>query len=536
MKLCIENQKVMKKIFRLFLLGLMPSMMMAQSAIDANQLAQGDLKGTSRFVSMGGAFTALGGDLSSMNQNPAGVGVYRSSEVGLTFEVSMQSTESNSMGYSLSENQTKLYCPNLAYIGSLNLDSEVMPYFNWGVSYSRLTSFDRLYSGGMPNIATSMSNYIADFTNKGGYSPSKLQMTNDYNPYWESNADWLSILAYNSYMIAPSPKNNGTYDGMFKEGTVGDAMFSVREKGYVDEFSLNVGGNFVNKLYWGVGLGITDIDYTNQTYYDENLEDALITETNDHKQTTTGNAKYGIANYKHINGTGFNLKAGLIYKPIDQLRIGVAVHTPTYYDLHHEFYADSWYDYSSKVGRKHDWTDGGMFDSKMQSPWRFMAGIATVIGSRGIVSFDYERVAYNDMKMKDEMGRSLASTNGDIKDYYKDQNIFKIGGEFRVTPKFSVRAGYNYQFSNVKNSATSNKTYIFTQGTDPSYLFDDKTQYITCGLGYRAENGLYVDGAFVYKNRKSEFHAFSNIDDVVAPNATIKDNNSSIVVSVGYKF
>ena len=102
----------MKKILLATLLGVVPSVLLGQSAIDAYQLSQGDLKGTARFVSMGGAFGALGGDLSTLNQNPAGIGVYRSSEVGVTMDINMQSTKSNSMGYSLSENQTKVYCPN----------------------------------------------------------------------------------------------------------------------------------------------------------------------------------------------------------------------------------------------------------------------------------------------------------------------------------------------------------------------------------------------------------------------------------------
>lgn len=171
----------MKKIIILVLLGIVPNILIAQSAIDAYQLSRGDLKGTARFVSMGGAFGALGGDLSTLNQNPAGIGIYRGSEIGLTLGIDMQSSESNSKGYSMKEEQTQAFCSNFGYVGSLNLNNDVMPYFNWGLSYSRISSFDRLYSGGMSDISTSMSNYIADFSS--GYSLSELKMTNNYNPY-----------------------------------------------------------------------------------------------------------------------------------------------------------------------------------------------------------------------------------------------------------------------------------------------------------------------------------------------------------------
>ena len=139
------------------------------------------------------------------------------------------------------------------------------------------------------------------------------------------------------------------------------------------------------------------------------------------------------------------------------------------------------------------------------------------------------------------------AVNDNIDTYYKGQNVFRVGAEFRVTPKFSVRAGYNYQTSNVNDGAQDGSDYVYTSGTDPSYTFDNKTQYITCGLGFRT-GGFYIDAAYVHKDRESEFHAFSRYglepgeryklpsNAPNAPTATIKDNNNSIVLSVGYKF
>lgn len=535
----------MKKILLATVLSIAPSVLFAQSAIDAYQLTQGELKGTARFMSMGGAFGALGGDLSTLTQNPAGIGVYRSSEVGVTFDLNFQATKSNSDGYSLKEDQTKFYCPNFGYVGTVKLNNNVMPIFNWGVSYSRSASFDRIYRGGMPNISTSLSNYIANFSS--GYAPDELNMTSDYNPYWDYNvnADWLSILAYNTYLINPigfSSDYNGLYkyDNQGNPITAGDAMFSVREQGYVDEYSINFGGNFVDMVYWGVGLGITDLGYSRYTYYDENLADArviAIEEVNENEyieQETTGNAYYALENYKHVSGTGYNFKVGLIVKPINELRLGLAVHTPTYYDLRQDYDAELNYQYLEEPEYL-ERTDVAVFDYKLRTPWKIMASAAGVIGGRAIVSFDYEYNAYNDMVVKDDYGYTYDDVTGDIDRYFKGQNIFRIGAEYRITPKFSVRAGYNYQMSNVKDAAANGSEYIYTSGTDPSYTFDNKTQYVTCGLGYRT-GGFYIDAAYVYKNRESEYHAFTNFDGYEAPKATIKDNNNSIVLSVGYKF
>lgn len=548
----------MKKILLATVLSLAPSVLLAQSAVDAYQLSQGDLKGTARFMSMGGAFGALGGDLSTLNQNPAGIGVYRSSKVGVTFDLNIQATKSNSDGFSLKEDQVKFYCPNFGYVGTFKLNNNVMPILNMGVSFSRTASFDRIYRGGMPNIATSMSNYIADFSN--GYAPGELDLTTDYNPYFDYNvnADWLSILAYNTYLINPIG-NTSNYNGLYKYDangnpiTAGDAMFSVREQGYADEYSINLGGNFVDMVYWGVGLGITDLEYTRYAYYDENLADARVIElrevgNNDYEEyEVNGNASFALDNYKHVSGTGYNFKAGLIVKPINELRLGFAVHTPTYYDLRHDYKAELDYQYLQEPEFS-DYTEIAVFDSKLRTPWKIMASVAGVIGGRAIVSFDYEYDAYNDMVVKDDYGYTYDDVTTDINRYFKGQNIFRIGAEYRITPKFSVRAGYNYQMSNVKDAAANSSDYIATSGTDPSYTFDNKTQYVTCGVGYRT-GGFYIDAAYVYKNRESRYHAFSRFDsgsdvfsynlppnEPMTPTATIKDNNSSIVLSIGYKF
>ena len=119
-------------------------------------------------------------------------------------------------------------------------------------------------------------------------------------------------------------------------------MFAVREQGSIDEYSIYFGGNFVNTVYWGIGIGITDLDYFNQTFYDEQLEGAQIADESGNA-TTIGDAYIALDNIKHISGTGFNFKAGLIFKPINELRLGLAVHTPTYYDLRHDFDAVSTY-------------------------------------------------------------------------------------------------------------------------------------------------------------------------------------------------
>ena len=143
-----------KKIFGLMILA-MPLMANAQAAFDALQLSQQDLNGTARSMSMAGAFGALGGDLSTLGQNPAGIGVYRSSDTGITMSLNFNSSKSDSKN---SINQTEFNVPNFGYVGAMRLNSDVMPNLNWGVTFSRANSFKRRYTGTMNNIGNSVTN------------------------------------------------------------------------------------------------------------------------------------------------------------------------------------------------------------------------------------------------------------------------------------------------------------------------------------------------------------------------------------------
>lgn len=536
----------MKKIILASLVASIPALVQAQSTVDAYAISQNDLRGTARFMSMGGAFTALGGDLSTLGQNPAGIGVYRSSEFGATLDINMRGYKTSTSQGTSKDNQTKVFCNNFGYIGTARLDG-ILKTFNWGASYGRRASFDRIINGYNIPTQTSLTNYIAGFSE--GYSPKTLGFDEGYNPYIDSDADWLSILAYNSYMINPLPGGENKYAGLFQNGTTGDAMYTIREHGYTDEYNFDLGGNFNDLVYWGIGFGITDISYWKDSYYSESLENAYVPSA---VGMATGNAGFDLYNSKHISGSGWNFKAGVIIRPIPELRIGAAIHTPTWYKLTHHYQASVDYSYFNPAiaegsnnpvtnGNEPEYTDEAGFESRINSPWRFMIGAAAVIGNQAIVSVDYERVAFNDMRVKYSEGGYYSdfvnddAVENNIKDCFKGSNIVRLGLEYRVTPQFSLRAGYNVEASNVKSNATNGTTEILTSGTDPSYSLDKTTQYISFGLGYRYQS-FYIDAAYVHKNRKSTFHAYTDFNGFAAPTADVTDNNNSIVISAGFKF
>lgn len=529
----------MKKAIITALIGTAPFMAFAQSAVDAYQLAQPELRGTARFMAMGGAFGALGGNLSTLTQNPGGIGVYRGNDVGVTLNLDIQSVKSMAQGFGMTKNQTKFNCNNFGYVGSIMTNGDFMPVFNWGASYSRTQSFDRAYHGRFNSLNGSLSNYVAGYTN--GIPSNELLPSKGYNPYQDSFNPWISILGYNSYIINPIG-NSDKYTGLWQDGTSGTGGFDVLEKGYVDEYSINFGGNIMNTVYWGMGFGITDINYESSTYYEEDLNNALIPNS-EATGVENGNGGFGLDNWKRISGNGFNFKTGIIVAPINELRFGLAVHTPTYYNLSQEGWAQIDYGYSSGYSNTAQTDEGytDYFEWKYRTPWRLIASVAGVIESQFIVSFDYEYRPYQNMNAKDNDGNQYNDIKGDIETYYKTCNIFRLGGEYRINRNLSARIGYSSQSSPSTAQFKNNDVDVWTFGVDetetqPSYQIDDKTQYITCGLGYRYKE-LYIDAAYVHKNRKSTFHAYTpNNFTSTPPSAKITDNNNQIVLTLGMRF
>ena len=321
------------------------------------------------------------------------------------------------------------------------------------------------------------------------------------------------------------------------------------EKGYVDEYNISFGGNVMNTLYWGLGFGITDINYTANSFFDEELSHASIPNY-EATGVVNGDAYYGLDSWKHITGTGFNFKLGVIVKPINELRLGLAVHTPTYYNLTQQSWARVDYNYSSGYNSSAETNDGWNYqiDWKLRTPWRLIVSVAGVLGGRAIISADYEYRPYQNMAIRDADGNpftySGSSTDflkGDIESYYQSSNILRVGAEYRLTPAWSVRAGVNYESSPSTSYARSAQADIFTEGpqdcgTMPSYTMDKATTYLTCGLGYRYQS-FYIDAAYVYKNQKAEYRPYTPNDYTATPAATeVTDSNSQIVLSMGFRF
>lgn len=565
----------MKKHYIAGVLIFAPGLMAAQSAVDAYRLAPQDMKGTARFMSMGGAFGALGGDLTTLSQNPGGIGVYRKQEIGFTIDLDSQRVNAESMGSKTDTKQTKFYLNNIGGVASINLYSPTFRNFNLGFTYNRSASFDSRYEGNIPQLHNSLSNYFAGVANNNMVTDNAVASA---NAYADGLTPWSSILAYDSYLIFPTGQNEvPDWIGQWNTQTSGTGHFEVEEKGGVNEYNIALGGNIADVVYWGMDFGITDLSYTSNTVWQENLENAYIDEyfvnQTSSDNITTGRAQWALGNYYRVSGSGFNYKLGVIVTPIPELRLGFAFHTPTWYSLKEEFAGKVASRYGNESNITTDTTNDGINgynEYNFRSPWRFIASAAGVIDNCFILSLDYEWTTNSNMKFStynnyggnsyyddyyDDWGwysaetrasdlMSTASTdpyyypNKDIKEYMTTSSMVRLGVEYRVIPQFSLRAGFAYQTSPVKEKVRNNEVAVYTAGTTPQYTFNNNTTYISMGVGYRYQK-FYADLAYQYKYRTADYHAYTPdpvTTGIPSPQSKLKMENNNIVLSMGFRF
>lgn len=551
----------------------------AQSAIGAYSISQSDMKGTARYMGMAGAFGALGGDLSAISQNPGGIGVYRSSDVGFTLNLDVQNSNSQNEGRKYSLDQTKFLLNNFGAVLTLRLNSETCPNLNFGFTYNRGASFNRIYGGNINTLHTSMSNYIAGIANNAGVTEGDVAWTDNINPYNPGygyfTAPWITTLAYDAYVISPQETNNGTkwyglwQDSMNGRNTSGSGSFLMQESGGKNDYNIVLGGNIANKLYWGMNFQITNLNYNLSTIWGESLQNAYYID--DFGTPQRENADWNYNGSYSLSGTGFTYQLGFIFKPVQPLRLGFAFHTPTWYNLNEQFLGSMNYHGEGDFSANPITNDGipGYNSYGFRTPWKIIASAAGVIGNNLIVSMDYEWANYGKMHYSetpyfsngyydswyddywgwpygsrssytDYMGWEdyYGPENQQISTYYKSTNTFRIGVEFKPVSMFSIRAGYSYVSSPVEKNVKNNKTEVITANLFPSYRLDNSTNYFTVGLGYRYKH-FYLDLAYVYKNISSEYHAFSPdpaTPNIPSPQSKLSLENNQVVLSAGFRF
>lgn len=503
----------------------------AQTEFDALRFIQQDISGSARYTSMAGAFGALGGDPSAIQDNPAGLGIFRSSDFSVGFNSTQQSTTANWQGVTTTDGFNRVGFNNLSFVLStipLARTQRNWDLFrsNWAFSYNRLKQFDRYVTiNGSNNSGSSITDYMAYFT--GNIPGVDLYETDYYDPFNNTSVPWISALAANAGLMVEyvdSETNETAYwESLLNAGETVRPAYSLTEQGYSDEYAFSWSGNFNNRLFVGATVNIHDTYYRADTeYFEEFANGGDMTLYNVLKSTASG----------------FSARLGAIFIPIDFLRVGASVKTPSIYKITDINYADLNYYYdASSNGTIYSPT--GESSYKMRNPLVYNVSASLILGTRAVVGVEYV-TSQNYSTQLMTLGNETSDyryENDSINALFNDQNMLKIGAELKLTNRLALRGGYAIA-GPATHSRLAKEMIPNTIRTDAEYFVHNQTKYYTAGIGYR-KNNWYFDLAYMNKVVDETFYAYNSnklSSNLKVEPASVITDKISYVLTVGLRF
>lgn len=464
----------------------------AQYSQDAIRFSGAQTGSTSRIKAVGNAQNAIGGDLSNISGNPAGLGYFTRSELSITPEYNGVKTSAGYMGTgsSANSNSGNLNNASVVFFSRMNTPrgtdkTKGLLSLNFGISYNRTNNFyQNIYYTGI-NKNSSIADYYANLAN--------FDVDNNY-----SLDGYLEGWAYRQKLI----NNNANVNNYEPSTTLGGTQSnSIQSSGGQSAVSFSMGGNVSNKFYFGFGLDVTDIRYnTTNIFSEDNTEyvnvkqDFISDYTRD--QTT--------------KGTGYSGRFGFIFKPVEAVRIGATFTTPTWYNVEDNT--------SESLNTRYTggtrYSDGDEYPAKynLRTPGKIAGGIS-LFSKIGFITGDVEYLDYSTTHVSSD-DFDPSQDNSDIKRYYRSTVNLHAGAEARITPMFFLRGGYSVMGSPLKQN-----------GTD--------TKIVSGGLGYRVNN-YYIDATYSRVKGNGSIIPY-DIGDA-SPIADVKSEYNNVFLTIGLRF
>ncbi len=496
--------------------------------------------GTARSMAMAGAMTSLGGDGSSMMINPAGLGMYRGGDITITPMVTIQRSDTDGgMSYLHSRGTSTMSLSNFSTVFNVyESSSSPLVTLNLGLGYNKISDLNYSYSFYSPTNNSSIAQLFSRQLTSGEVTLSEVA-GNDY-PDWnrmDTNL-WGAVLGYKtgltfqSYGPTPSDYNSSSekpLSGTTSNSPVWTAswigsdanvmhFFELESEGSVGEYDIAIGGNILNKLYFGFTFGIQSVYQRLDLMYGE--------EYGETSETLDNELLY--SNYNQTirtSGVGLNLKLGITYRPVDALRIGFAYHTPTWYSLNREYQCSM---ASASTASNSSKTNYIAYDSpiledfgdnkwRFNSPSRILVGGSFTIAQRALISFDYQRDWYGGMSVRRLPYDVPSDLYNGIDAIYQNVTTLRMGGEMKLTPKVALRGGYGFSSSAVRN------------GAEELGLLDSPTvdyrHYFATGIGYSPSKGISFDLTYMYqKTYMTSYSLFQSDGEISLPTLTSSGN------------
>ena len=491
----------------------------AQEPADAlrySYLTQGG--GTARNQAIGGAGASLGGEFSSLFINPAGLGFYKTGDFVLTPGYSLKTSKS---GYLSSNEKATGNNFNLGASGIIFASPSAgksVRSFTIGLGVNRSADFNNhIYYKGVNKNSSYSEKYLEELISNNVTDPNRAGT--DY-PYGSSEA-------FNTYLINPTYAPDSSLSGYATLADPSPAGLnqenSITTSGGITDLAVGAGVNLKDKWYFGGTLSLPFLNYNrNSTFIESDPTD----EQNNFNF-------FQVDESLQTKGVGINGKFGIIFKPVEDVRLGLSIHTPTFYQLTDHYSTTVTTDLEGYQGAgikyqsSDDLNDGYPLQSKynLTTPWRAMISGSYVFREaenveqqRGFITADVEYVNYKDMAFHavDNDAESkdyYSSLNSVIDNLYKNAINVRLGGEIKLNTVM-FRLGGAYYGNPYKNE---NSDLVKLSG----------------GLGYR-NKGIFIDLTYVYSMQKDVHYPYLLQDKTNIP-AFLKNNGGSIIATIGFK-
>ncbi|MFA7272980.1 MAG: hypothetical protein WC044_03880 [Crocinitomicaceae bacterium] len=450
----------------------------SQGDADLFRYSKIDIQGGARFEAMGGAFGALGSDLSSSQINPAGFGRYSTNQFGFSLSNSRLNNSLIFQGNKsiLSDNLFKMNTLGVVLVIDESTKQKGYVYSQFGFGYNKLQNFTNSISYQGEQFESLLDDFAA-----------KANGTNSADLFYTH--PFTSSLAWETYTINPDPTKENYYVPELNNSGNQYHKRSLDTKGGINEYYLSYSTNYMNALYIGGNIGIRTLKYDEQLKHHEDVMD------------TAGNTLRSFDYSYNLNtkGTGYNLKLGVLYLPQDNFRIGLAFHSATYYNLTDNTDANMVAVFQDQVRTINDSLRPiGKYNYRLRSAPKVVASVAYVFGTKGCLDMDVEYVNYRWANLRSTKDINnyqpydFTTENDIAKQLLKSALNVRIGGEYVINSLFFIRGGMRY------SGRAYNKVFGVELGIDKSY---------SCGIGYKFGK-MNLDVSYRVSNYSRNYVAF----------------------------
>ena len=422
----------------------------SQNENDALLFSQQQVFGSAKYMSMGGAFNALGGDFATTSHNPSGLAFYQNNEILLSSSFYLNNSTSYFDNLSNDHYHSGFNISNLGIVLSNNNINNKSNWkrVNFAIGWNKLADYNQNIRIEGYNYQNSLVDYI---------------LSNAQGKNIENLDPFFTLPAFNTYLIDSLSSNQ--YFANISPNSVKFQEHLAISSGSQNEFVISLASSYNEKIYLGATIGFPIINYYHRIQHTEN----------NFSDTINNLEEFQYEEELSVYGNGLNIKAGAIMRLSEKTKIGISAHSPTIFNIkdnYNTFITTKFKDYVYESASPYN-----IFNYELITPWKSIFGLSSTPYKNILISADYEIIDYSFLKMHSDY-YSLTHENNNIKDAFKKTHNIKIGNEIRIKP-FSLRMGYNYFGSPYKENDFSTESYSFGASINSGGYFIDLTYVLT---------------------------------------------------------